>query len=266
MDKEDIENLANDPKFIPGIYNYCDRWCERCSFTSRCLNFAIDEERFSDPQAHDISNEIFWQKLSGIFELTLDMLQDFAESEGIDLDSIDIEAETQQEKLNKETAQNHACVRAAKAYSEMVGSWFDSAEDLFKDKEDELNLKVRLAIAGTEPHKESVTVEDAVQVIRWYQHQIYVKLMRAVHGKLAEESDITDDFPRDSDGSAKVALIAIDRSIASWAESRNNFPERESDILDILVHLDRLRRKTEKYFPDARAFIRPGFDEQVQQE
>jgi len=36
---------------------------------------------------------------------------------------------------------------------------------------------------------------------------------------------------------------------------------REQGInLDILVHLDRLRRKTEELFSDARAFVRPGFD------
>ncbi|MCB0550950.1 MAG: hypothetical protein KDD19_25495 [Phaeodactylibacter sp.] len=29
---------------IPGIYNYCDRWCERCSFTSRCLLYAQEQE------------------------------------------------------------------------------------------------------------------------------------------------------------------------------------------------------------------------------
>ena len=26
--------------FIVGIFNYCDRWCERCPFTSRCRLFA----------------------------------------------------------------------------------------------------------------------------------------------------------------------------------------------------------------------------------
>ena len=25
---------------IVGIFNYCDRWCERCAFTSRCRVFA----------------------------------------------------------------------------------------------------------------------------------------------------------------------------------------------------------------------------------
>jgi hypothetical protein len=31
---------SEDPKHIPGIYNYCDRRCERCPFTSRRLNCA----------------------------------------------------------------------------------------------------------------------------------------------------------------------------------------------------------------------------------
>lgn len=26
--------------FIEGIFNYCDRWCERCKFTSHCRLFA----------------------------------------------------------------------------------------------------------------------------------------------------------------------------------------------------------------------------------
>jgi len=26
-------------RMIPGIYNYCDRWCERCAFSRRCRVF-----------------------------------------------------------------------------------------------------------------------------------------------------------------------------------------------------------------------------------
>ena len=26
MDKEELKELARDPKYISGIYNYCDRW------------------------------------------------------------------------------------------------------------------------------------------------------------------------------------------------------------------------------------------------
>ncbi len=99
-----------------------------------------------------------------------------------------------------------------------------------------------------------------VQVIRWYQHQIYIKLMRAIRGKLEEKPETIDAYAKDSDGSAKVALIGIDRSIAAWGEMRNHLPFHDNDILAILSHLNRLCRKVEKVFPAARAFIRPGFD------
>jgi hypothetical protein len=37
--------------FIVGIFNYCDRWCERCAFTSRCRVFAdvAEMEASHDP-------------------------------------------------------------------------------------------------------------------------------------------------------------------------------------------------------------------------
>jgi len=186
-------------------------------------------------------------------------LKEAAEREGIDLDSFDIEELAEEEAFKEEVAKNHECCRAAKVYGEMVDDWFDSARDLFEQKEDEVNLNVLLDIPDVSPLGEG-GFEEAVQVVRWYQHQIYVKLMRALRGDLEEKPKILDEFPSDSDGSAKVALIAIDRSIAAWGEMRNYYPLPDRNILDLLVHLDRLRRKVEKVFPGAREFIRPGFD------
>ena len=64
MNKDRLKKLASEKRFIPGIYNYCDRWCERCPQTSHCLNFACSEEEFADPETRDIENEAFWLKLS----------------------------------------------------------------------------------------------------------------------------------------------------------------------------------------------------------
>jgi len=260
MDKEDLKRLAENPEFIQSIYNYCDRWCERCPFTSRCLNFAMDSEEFGDQEAHDINNEAFWQRLTETFQMTLELLHEAAEEEGIDLESIDAKEFEEQERLNKELAKNHQCSRAAKLYSEMVDDWFDSAQDIFGHEDDEPDLELSADIGDVDPGEEISDFGEAVEVVRWYQHLIYVKLMRAIRGELDERLEILDEFPKDSDGSAKVALIALDRSIAAWGEIRNLFPHRANDILDILVHLEQLRRKVEKAFSEARAFIRPGFD------
>jgi hypothetical protein len=260
MNKEDFKKLAENPQFIQGIYNYCDRWCERCPFTSRCLNFAMDSEEFVDQEAQDINNEAFWQKLSETFQMTLELLEEAAEQEGIDLDSLDMEENKEQDRLNDELARNHQCSRAAKLYSEMVDDWFSSAEDLFSPDDEEQEPEDAADVQDDDSTETFSGFGEAVEVVRWYQHLTYVKLMRAIRGELDERLEILDEFPKDSDGSAKVALIAIDRSIAAWGEIRSCFPHNNNDILNILLHLEQLRRKVEKAFPDARAFIRPGFD------
>ena len=69
-------------------------------------------------------------------------------------------------------------------------------------------------------------------------------------------------FPKDSEGSAKIALIAMDRSIAAWSGLRTALgPDDADGILDLLAKLSAIRRETEKLFARARAFKRPGFDQ-----
>ncbi len=261
MDKEKLKNLGSDPKYISGIYNYCDRWCECCPFTNRCLNYEISEEDFADPKSRDMNNELFWQKLSETFQATLELVNEMMEEQGIDIDSDDIEEIKKEEEKIRETVDNHQLIITAKEYVNLVTDWFESAEDLFMEKEIDLNKKARLDLPNENPDKEAAAILDAVDVITWYLHFIQVKLMRALHGELEERLEILDDFPKDSDGSAKVALIAIDRSISAWGKMMNYFPDQEDELLNILVKLEQLRRNSEKVFPNARAFVRPGFDE-----
>ena len=259
--KDHLNSLTENPKFISGIHNYCDRWCERCSFTSRCMNFSLSEAQFDDPEARDMKNAKFWEKLSEIFQVILEMLKEDVKKWDIDLDSFDFDEIAKEEKLKEETAENHECCYASEVYWKMVNAWFESGKGLFEKREDELNKKLELELPNVNPKEEAISIKDAVEIIRWYQYQIFVKLKRAVTGISEEGNDAQNEYPKDSDGSAKVALIAIDRSISAWGKIRKHFPEEDDKVLDLLVHLDRLRRKTEKTFPNARAFVRPGFDE-----
>jgi hypothetical protein len=251
MDKKELKRLASDPKFIPGIYNYCDRWCERCAMTSRCLNYAMGEGESADPETRDMSNKAFWDKISESFQLSLELIKDAAEEMGMDLDDVDMEEGRGEERLEDEFVENHECCRLAKDYADMVDDRLDELRELFGGREEEGEGLIN-------PEKESS--EDALHVIRWYQHQIYVKLMRAVRGQREERFEHLDEFPKDSDGSAKVALIGMDRSIGAWGEVRRHIPTGKDKVLFILKHLIHLRKKTERAFPEARSFIRPGLD------
>jgi len=224
------------------------------------MNFALGEEQFGDAEGRDINNEAFRQKISEMFQLTLEMLKETAEEKGIDLDCLDLKAASDELSETENLAVNHECCCAAKTYGQMVDNWFDSAKDLFEKKADDLNLKARLELPDSKPDEEIADLKDSVDIIRWYQHFLYVKLLRAIRGALEESSQSPDEIDNDSNGSAKVALMSIDTSIGAWGQICNHFPDCRDDILDILVHLERLRKKTETVFPDARGFVRPGFD------
>jgi hypothetical protein len=77
---------------------------------------------------------------------------------------------------------------------------------------------------------------------------------------MEDEEEKDNDFPSDSDGSAKIALIALDRSIGAWAVILHSNNLHGEGVLEIISFLDRLRQAVEGTFPGARSFVRPGFD------
>jgi hypothetical protein len=247
MNRDRLKKLASDARFIPGIYNYCDRWCERCPQTSRCLNFSVSEEESSDSETRDVGNEAFWKKLSEILGEALELLREGAKEWGIDIETLDSAEDGEDIKAKDVAARNHLLCRVAKRYSQSVEDWFERRETLF--------VEVAATARG------GVSIEEAIEVIRWYQYFICAKVMRAVRGSIEEKEEKTDEFPSDSDGSAKIGLIAIDRSIAAWAMIQHYITDSDKEVIDIIAFLDGLRQAVEETFPNARSFLRPGFDE-----
>ena len=225
------------------------------------MTYAIDAEDNNDPLARDLNNKVFWERLHAIFRQTADMLNELASEMGVDL-TLDKESLSESVSYQIDKADNHELIRASHQYIQMSDIWFESEYSIFEQKEDELNSLLGIGIDETQIHFEAHSIRDAVEVIRWYQHQIHVKLERALTQSgffNKEQEDVI--FESDSIGSAKVALIGIDRSIGAWGKLYEHFPESTDSILDILVHLDRLRRRVEQLFPQARNFKRPGFDD-----
>ncbi len=121
--------------------------------------------------------------------------------------------------------------------------------------------RIRLLSSHNNPIKETMGINDATEIIRWYQWQIHVKLKRAIQSASTEESLDFDEYPKDSDGSAKVALIGMDRSMSAWKILLIAFPEQEKQIINFVAMLEHIKNRVETQFPHARDFIRPGFDE-----
>ena len=276
MNRDELIELAENPDLISGIYNYCDRWCERCPFTSRCMVYATEraESISDDPESQDINNAKFWQKLEGIFRETHALILEWAEEMGVDLESAEAEAAIVERGKQREEAKEHPLSLSARHYAQMVQQWFKEEFAVEENVHDDITGKAHSA-------EEDIDVTDAIEVIRWYQFFIAAKTYRALMGleDIGDEevSDINvdpfsdDDFDdedvllaaacHDSDGSAKIALIAIDRSLSAWRLMQNALPEKTESTVPMLIELEQLRRAIERIFPRARDFIRPGFDE-----
>ncbi len=261
MDPKKIRNLADDPGLISGIYNYCDRWCERCPFTDKCLNYRMEQESrreaaFRKKEKEDRLPSAMWDDLKDTLEETIELLKELMQERGLDPDKI----ETDETYLNvkkeiREETKEHPLARMSLSYIALAEEWFNSHArvleemGMFDDKSEK------------NADEKTLQLQDAGEVIRWYLYQVNVKIQRALRGKKESLAYGKEEMPDDVNGSAKVALIGMDRSLAAWHRLMELMPAEETPIADIMILLGTLREKTEKEFPQARAFRRPGFDD-----
>lgn len=275
MPKSKFRELAANRDFISGIYNYCDRWCERCPFTARCLVYATEKEEDDDPESRDITNAKFWSRMEKIFQEAHEMIQEWAEEAGVDLETIETDAALADREQQRLDAKHHEISLSARRYAEMVQRWFEEEFAVEQNVHDDTTGKSKCT-------EDDIDVSDAIDVIRWYQFFVAAKVFRALMARdrpvievdlssddLFAGTEIEDDeapieaLGDDGDGSAKIALIAIDRSSSAWRVMQSSLPEKAESIMQMLLELERLRRATEQAFPDAKDFIRPGFDEVI---
>ena len=116
-------DLSNK-NIIPGIHNYCDRWCERCTHTKHCSVFQMEEEAgMMDSNMDsdiDITNQEFWDHLSKVFKDTIKMISEQAEDMGIDLENLEIE------KIEVLKHQKGDLEKLSDHYSTNIRDWFQS--------------------------------------------------------------------------------------------------------------------------------------------
>ena len=245
---------TDKPGIIPGIHNYCDRWCSKCPFTNRCGSFSLEEEFAKDDSKNE---EQIWTHLSVMLETSLELLKSKAEELGIELDDQDMEIDPEID-IRKSRDKN-PLLAEAKNYSSLTTEWLNSNQTVLE------NLDTLLFENG--PQHQFIeeycdpSFTNLIEVIAYYKDFIAVKINRAILQPQEKSAALKELSSYDSNGSAKIALIAIDRSIGAWASILKRMPSREDELLMILVILQKLRCNMETEFPDARNFLRPGFDD-----
>jgi hypothetical protein len=210
--------------YIVGIDSYCDRWCEACGFTARCRSFAqmTEFDARQDPSMASVSIR-------------------FTEAPPIRPEVASaIAALGQRSRVEGRAAPpGEALQRAHRSLLARVESYaFHAAQSL--------------PVVDAPPG-----LRDAARIVARYCFFVSGKIHRAL-------IDIARPYggdSRDANGSAKAALVALERSHAAWLalSAAKLVPSATAEAL--LSDLVWLRLEIERVFPHARAFVRPGLDE-----
>lgn len=247
--------MEQEDRFISGIHNWCDRWCERCPQTSRCRVFEREEERKrTDP------DKDWAEVVSDNFKETMEMLHKMAEEMGIDLEAAQEETESYLavEEAQEIIIDKHPLNQLADQYLKLGRSWIESPV-LQENLQQWQNLVDLGTLDIAEAEANLITTEEAMEVIQWYLFFIAVKIKRALHDQM---DDFWEDYPdeeRSDLGTAKIASIAIERSRQAWSTVFRIFPHEEQ-LVEILAVLEKLHKGLLEVFPNYPRFIRPGFD------
>lgn len=249
-----------EDNFIPEIFNYCDRWCERCTFTSRCRSYESTSKLL--PEQLDMNNKAFWENIADNFAKAFVLLEKAAEKFGIEISPLTEKEEAayrkQEEDINA-VIKKHALVKLCRKYETLMIPFINDA-DPHVNKTRELVSHLHFGITNEENVVHTVAnIGDCYDILNWYLFLIEAKLRRALHGLLENEED--DGYSKDSDGSAKIALISIEKSMAALSRLYEILPETEDNVLMALSVLQQLQVKAKKTFPVAEKFKRPGFDD-----
>jgi hypothetical protein len=239
-----MRSSPDDDNFISGIYNYCDRWCERCELTNSCRVFAEERESAEDEESVEIGAVI--EKLTTVFAETKQMLIQKAEELGVDPFELSDEEFAEICEREKQFVDGDELSRLA-------GRYRRSAREILHTNADWLE----------ELEAEDKVAQDVMAVIRWYLFFIPAKISRGLRGLLDddgfEDPDQAVSPQSDANGAIKICIIAIERSVLAWTYLAD--ADQTGKIPDIINLLERIKTLLEARFPLARDFIRPGFDE-----
>lgn len=236
--------MADENNFIPGIFNYCDRWCEKCGFTARCRVFAAEQE--TTDEECDINNEAFWKRLAANFAEAEQILIEKADEFGIDLNAVSDEEFAAIREREDEFVENGILAKLSLKY-------LKDSKIVLENKDDWLIFSA----------PDDDTKNEMLEIIYWYQMFIAAKIRRGLSGLLDIDGNFDEDELNDShsdaNGSVKIALVAVERSIMAWTVLMTN--ENSPTIKPLVQLLETIKQKTEEKFPNAAGFVRPGFDE-----
>lgn len=255
-------NKMIEAGFIPGIYNYCDRWCEKCTQQTHCISFVVGKKLNEYDQLDLLGRKQkkkgnLWETLKKLFDSTLEALNMIAEERGISLGDI-FEAENVNEGLWDETYQTPLV--GTKEYKLVEQSDIVRMSILYEKAGDECITRILQTFCTDKDPGFGSEWDEAWDQIIWDLNLVKSKMRQALTRKYCSgKRKRAEEY----NGLAKMALLVIDRNLEAWQVVGRFYPDCRKEIGELKIVLEQLRGDIEEKFPNARNFLRFGFERPV---
>jgi hypothetical protein len=216
-------------RFVPGVYNYCDGWCERCRFQPRCRIYderaryyaaleqgdeALDRFLFADDRDNEEDDDVTPVSAAERADVTalLDQVKD-DEPPGEELRRFDRALER-----HRRLKDEHPLTVKSHEYLELARDMLGPLLEMVESQCDPL-------------------ADAALEAIGRHAYTIAGKARRATSGLLGGllDDDDVEFRPLDADGCAKLVRLMIAESRAAWTPP--------PDALNMLISCRSLSRK-----------------------
>jgi len=133
--------MIKKDRFIAGIYNYCDRWCEHCAFRFRCFLYAKEEKRIAKHRAkgEDPNDwKVIIKDIEESFTETKQLLYQTANEMGLDLNAL------AQEDYESFAPSDHPLMKIAQNYYKLANKFLKKLSKALNKEMRELSQNARI--------------------------------------------------------------------------------------------------------------------------
>jgi hypothetical protein len=207
--------------FIVDVSSFCDRWCARCTLTARC--------------------ELFVKNHGNRGSTTADSRRSL-------LEQVEMMHDVAWQQPGQAPAPDTVCHLPADLEPSPMGpspEVVNNSRALHRKRQ-----RARLSA--------NASVRLAVETIEHFTLLVPVKLLLCL-GTVARDGPGPQQS--DANGWGKAALLGLERMRAAWRLLVDTHHYSESDAAPFLSEIDRMQRNLDRTAPQARLFVRPGFDE-----
>lgn len=255
-------------KLIPGIFNFCDRWCERCDYRDRCRLFQTETERniqhiLNDEDPHD--PEIVARDIKESLEDALAMLEAQMEIEGVSKEDVEnFEDEDAKDFIDDFDDEKREVTESGKIIKK-PHSLSLLADDFFKDVMAYFDKKKSAFYQDTEDNEPvNDPIYEELKILMWYSPQIAVKIRMCLASKaklenMNDEDEIEFEIEM-MNVNSRIAFTGMEKCLISLRKIYDTETDFQDDALSLRSLLKKMKDDFSREFPAVHTYKRPYFD------